>query len=80
MRASDFDEGDNFNTPFISGYETLFYHIMDDMKTNPEAYKPWERAFVCEMPSGLYAEYDSDMRSFIDQWCEERTPDHAEMY
>lgn len=73
MKAGDFDEGDNFNTPFISGYEKLFDEISDDMINNPNDYKRWEMAFILEMPPKAYPGYWSDVCEYIDHWCDERS-------
>lgn len=73
MQASDFDEGDNFNSPYISGYEILLDKIVDDMISNPRDYKPWEIAFLADVPAGCYQGYYKDVCAFIDDWCEQRT-------
>lgn len=75
MRPEDFNEGDNWNEPFRSGYDVLWERIVEDMEANPEEYKPWERGFFLEMPPRSYPEYESDMRAYIEQWCEERSDD-----
>lgn len=73
MKPSDFDEGDGFHGPSISGYDILLDRIIEDMNENPGRYKPWEISLLGEVPQWSYKDYWKDVHAFIDDWCEERT-------
>lgn len=74
MKPADFNEGDGFNTPCISGYDILLDRIMDDMSANPNDYKPWEISFLGEVPQGCYKDYWKDVRAYVEDWCETHSP------
>lgn len=76
MNAHDFDQGDGFNSPRISGYDTLYERISEDMLQFPWRYHRWEISLFHCVPQDSYDEYWLDVRSFIDHWCKE----HESLY
>jgi hypothetical protein len=73
MRATDYNEGDGFNAPHISGYEILFYKILEDMDAFPESYDAATLHLFREASESTCAHWWNNVREFIDIWCERQT-------
>jgi len=78
MHPTDFDEGDNFNSPFISGYEIVLGMICEDMDAFPNDYQSWEVKLLSDVCVGGNSQEWRDVMAYIDTWCERKFPDASE--
>ncbi len=66
--VDNYATGDNWNEPYVSGYDNLLEKIWDDLDKFPHCYQDWEIALLEKDSLSLSNEDEERLREYIEDW------------
>lgn len=68
MSVEKYATGDNWNEPYVSGYDNLWEKIVEDMEKRPYAYDEEEKALFELDTRFLTCDQQKKLREYIEGW------------
>lgn len=70
--VEDFSTGDNWDEPFVSGFDNLWEKIVLDMDATPHAYEAWEFELFNMESTQMTTRQMNAVTSYMSDWISSR--------